>query len=412
MSPSAELGAERPSPLVAAERETRRGEVGSGCRLRRWLSQHRLSQEAKYRGAGCCAELNKGLCPWHGVGGREESRQWGPGGVVPPPCSFTPTQAPCHRQAPVTHAVTPQHKRAHASTPAPHCAAAPRGRGPARRHCAHAAPGPSLCCRHGGHAHPSTMQPLARVGTHVVGAVLSATLAQLLALALQPGFRRSHTTAGISQAPTTHTRCTRTHVHAHVFTCTHIKLLNCTRKHACAHTHAHSLCTAHPTCLPQPHSGAPGLPGTVLPTGSPPGSDRPWQPQVQPHMPLFPDPSVTQMGPEPPAPAPPGPSPTWPPGSLGLILHPQPPQVSLSPNPSQEAGVCRDGRWGGKVGGNRRDTKEGGARRPTSESHQLQPEQQAAALAAAAAPREGGLAAAAHVAAQPGAGQHLQCRGR
>lgn len=52
-----------------------------------------LSQEEKYQGSGCCSALNKGLCPWHGVGGREESRQWGPGGWYPAPHSFTPTQA-------------------------------------------------------------------------------------------------------------------------------------------------------------------------------------------------------------------------------------------------------------------------------------------------------------------------------
>ena len=40
----------------------------------------------------------------------------GAGGVVPPPCSFTPTQGPCHRQAPVTH--TESHRDTSAPTQA------------------------------------------------------------------------------------------------------------------------------------------------------------------------------------------------------------------------------------------------------------------------------------------------------
>lgn len=88
--PSAAVRAARPSPLVAAERQEA---VGSGRRLCRRLSGT-LSLEVKHPSAVSRAELNKGPCPWHGVGGREESRQWGPRGVAPPPCSSTPTQAP------------------------------------------------------------------------------------------------------------------------------------------------------------------------------------------------------------------------------------------------------------------------------------------------------------------------------
>ena len=116
-----------------------------------------------------------------------------------------------------TRRVTPRHKCAHTGTPAPHHAAAPRGRGPAHKRHAHAAPGPSSCHRHGGgHTHLSTMQPLTRVGTRVVGAVLPLlcwnSCWQLLCSQASGGL----TTAGIIWAPTTHTM--HVHVRAHIQT--------------------------------------------------------------------------------------------------------------------------------------------------------------------------------------------------
>lgn len=279
-----------------------------------------------------------------------------------------------------TRRVTPRHKRAHAGTPAPHRAAAPRGRGPALGRRAHAAPGPSSRRRHGGgdtRTHLSTTQPLARVGTRAVGAVPA--LAQLLAVALQPGLGRSRATVGISCGPPPR----NTHVCTHAFVCAHV----------CMHTHACTFCTAHHPHLPQPPH--PGLPG---PVGSAPGSDGPRSS----------GPTRGFLSPSPlcdPAPPAPGPLPQPQPDST----HPDAPLPShpkchhaLTPAGwgVQRWKMGRES-WGEPAG-------QGGTRRPRSESHRLRLEQQAAA----ASPREGGLAAVAHVAAQPGAGQHLQCRGR
>ena len=146
------------------------------------------------------------------------------GGVVPSPCSFTPTQAPCHRQAPLTHA------ESHHDTSVPMQAhqrpTAPRGRGPAHRRGAHAAPSPSLRCRRRGTCTP---QHDAVIGTRVVGAVVS--------VAPQWGFGRSHAAAGVSRAPTTWTR----------YTCVQMitsALAYNSPAHTRVLTHMHTLCHA------------------------------------------------------------------------------------------------------------------------------------------------------------------------
>lgn len=84
-----------------------------------------LSREAEYRGRSCCTALNKGLCPWHGVGGREESCQWGPGR------GGTPTLQ-LHAHA----ALVVAHTESHSGTRVP--TLAPRDGGSAHGHRAHA----------------------------------------------------------------------------------------------------------------------------------------------------------------------------------------------------------------------------------------------------------------------------------
>lgn len=300
--------------------------------------------------------------------------------MAPPPCSFTPTQAPCHRQAPVTHAES--HRDTSAPTQACQLPTAPQRPVVGGQHTGAVPtqpPAPPRAAGMGGHTHPSTTQPLARVGTRAVGAVLSAALAQLLAVALQPGFGRSRTTAGISRAPTTHTRCTRMHMCSSAHACKDSTACMSTRVPA----HTRSLCTARPPHLPQPHFGVPGLPG---PVGSTPCSDGPHLPFPRPLCdPHSTSTTRTRCPPH-------GLSPTRPPGSPGLILRPDPP-IPGHPEwwgDAQGAAACGGGRWGGKSGGT------GGMRGKgdcagQQESHRLQPEQQAAAVA----PREGVPAAAA-----------------
>ena len=209
------------------------------------------------------------------------------GGWYPHPAASRPRRHrvtaghPLHTQS---HTAPHARPRRHASSPPRRSA---WGRGPAHRRRAHAAPGPSSRCRRGGHAHPSTTRPSARVGTRVVGAVVSAALAQPPVAAPQPGCG-SHPAAGTSQAPTTH-----------MCVCMHMRV--------CLHTHACTLSLCGTPCpSPQPHAGVP-----AAPTG--PGSPQPgltWGC-------FSPDPSVTQKELAPPAPpAPPAPGP---PARLSLL---------------------------------------------------------------------------------------------
>lgn len=227
--------------------------MGSGRRLRRWLSQRGLSWEAKYWGAGCCAELNKGL-PAHGRAwvGERRAANGGRGGVVPPPCSCTPTQAPCHRQAPVTHAES--HHDTSAPTQARQPPTAPQrpvvgGQRSGAVPTQPPAPPRTLGMAGGDtHTHLSTTQPLARVGTRAVGAVPA--LAQLLAVALQLGLGGGLMPQRGSAAPPP--------PHA-IHTCAHMHSSARTRVHA--HTRMHIL---HRTPSPSP----PAPPPPSWPAGS------------------------------------------------------------------------------------------------------------------------------------------------
>lgn len=180
-----------------------------------------LNREAKYRGRGCCAALNRGLCPWHGVGGQEESCQWGPGGWYPHPAASRPrghgdTDSTCR-----TGGVTQRHTRAHAGTPE---------WGVSTR---------ALC--------PRSPQPLI-VGTsrcgcwHVWGHAWRDGPGWMLGSAAR--IWGSHSGEGISQARTVHTRCT------HVFTCTH--QLRCAHKHTLTRT-SHTV----PLACPLPRQDVP-----------------------------------------------------------------------------------------------------------------------------------------------------------
>lgn len=133
-----------------------------------------MAVQCRHWGAGCCAALNKGLCPWHSVGGQEESCQWGRGGVcvglvVPPTLQLhahTGTMSlPGTRY---TRRVTPRCQYAHADMPAP-CHALWLG-GQHAGTVPTQPPSPSSCHRHGGGgcAHLSTTQPSGGMceGTH------------------------------------------------------------------------------------------------------------------------------------------------------------------------------------------------------------------------------------------------------
>lgn len=203
---------------------------GDGQQRRRWsaaagsgggqLPRPGLSREAKYRGSSCCTTLNKGLCPWHGVGGREESCQWGPGGWYPHPAASRPRRLRDTDSTRRTRGVTQRHTRAHAGAP---------GWGVSTRAPCPCSPRPLI-------VGTSRCVLLARVGTRVEGwSRLDAGLCS----------QDLGVSQGRGDQPGSH--------HAHAM---HTRVRRCTRAQACPHTHSHV-----PHTLP--HCSAPGLPAPV-----------------------------------------------------------------------------------------------------------------------------------------------------
>lgn len=282
----------------------------------------------------------------------------GAGGVVPPPCSFTPTQAPCHRQAPVTH--TESHRDISAPTQAHQLPTVPQRPVVGGQHTGTMPtqpPAPPRAAGMGGQTHLSTTQPSARVGTHAVRAVLSLprwhSCWQLLCSRALGGLTPQQGPAGLP--PRTRCTCmhTRTHLHAHT-TQLH------TQRHTCTQTHTHSLSVPHTLPIsPSPTLGLPACLVLCCLWGALPALTGPGSPSSVPTwICLSPDPSVNQTGPAPPAPAAPcplpGPSPTRPPGSLGLVLHPDRPshpKCLCSPTSARGLGCAEMADGEEKLGG-------------------------------------------------------------
>ncbi|XP_054039118.1 sialidase-like [Rissa tridactyla] len=241
----------------------------------------------------------------------------GAGGVVPPPCSFTPTQAPCHRQAPITQ--TESHRDTSAPTQACQLPTTPQHSMVGGQHgrSAHAAPSPSSHHRHGGKCTPEHNAVIGTCG-HTRGrsspvccagmAVGGGSAARLWEVSHRSGDQPgSHHTHGAHTCSSAHTYEDST---------ARISTRMPTR----------TLCTISWLAQSRAARGERSWPWGA-------SSASPWTP----------------LGPST-ASTPSGSNPTWPPGSLGSVLHPPSPATS-PPSPRAGAGMCVDGRWGGKAGG-------------------------------------------------------------